>query len=130
MKALEENNIKIDYISGCSIGALIGGAYASGMPLEEIEKVAKQTNWKLMAKVFVPTLSLSSLINDKYLLEFLNTYFKGKNIGNLHIPFSAVATDMETGEMILMEKGSLVEAIRASISIPMMFSPWCIRDIN
>jgi len=123
LKAIEENRIRIDYISGSSIGALIGGAYASGISVEEIEKIALQTNWKLMAKVFSPTLSLSSLINTNYLSEFLNTIFKNKSFEELKIPFSAVATDIQTGKMVVLEKGDLATAIRASISVPVVFSP-------
>jgi len=123
LKALEENNIKIDYITGSSIGALIGGAYAMGMPVTEIEKIALQTDWKLMARLMSPTFSLSAILNDKYLSEFLSTYFKNKTFENLKIPFSAIATDIETGEMVVINGGELLTAIRASISIPMILSP-------
>ncbi len=123
LKALEENNIKIDYISGSSIGALIGGAYAMGMPVAEIEKIALQTDWKLMAKLMSPTFSLSAILNDKYLGEFLNTYFENKTFDDLKIPFSTIATDIETGEMVVINSGSLLTAIRASISIPIILSP-------
>lgn len=128
LKALEEKNIKIDYISGSSIGALIGGAYAMGMSVAEIEKIALQTDWKLMAKLMSPTLSLSALLNDKYLGEFLNTYFKDKAFDDLKIPFSAIATDIETGEMVVINSGSLLTAIRASISIPVVLSPVIYKD--
>jgi len=123
LKALEEKNIKIDYISGSSIGALIGGAYAMGMPVAEIEEIALQTDWKLMAKLMTPTFSLSAILNDKYLSEFLSTYFKDKTFENLKIPFSAIATDIETGEMVVINGGELLTAIRASISIPIVLSP-------
>ena len=123
LKAIEESAIKIDYIAGSSIGALIGGAYAIGMPVEEIEKIALQTNWKLMAKIFSPTISLSSLTNTNYLSEFLGTLFGNKTFNDLKIPFSAVTTDIQTGKMVVLDKGSLLLAIRASISIPIIFSP-------
>lgn len=123
LKAIEENEIKIDYISGSSIGALIGGAYAIGMSAQEIEDVALQTNWKLMAKIFSPALSLSSLVNTNYLSEFLSTWFGNKTFDDLKIPFSAVTADIQTGEMVVLEKGDLLSAIRASISIPILFSP-------
>ncbi len=123
LKAIDELGIQIDYISGSSIGALIGGAYASGIPIEKIEEVALQTDWKLMAKLLTPTLSLSSIVNDKYLMEFLNTYFEGITFDSLNIPFSSIATDIETGEMVVIEEGDLATAIRASISIPLIFSP-------
>ena len=123
LKALEEKNIKIDYIAGSSIGALIGGAYAMGMTVSEIENIALQTDWKLMAKLMSPTFSLSAILNDKYLSEFLSTYFKDKTFEELKITFAAVTTDIETGEMVVINSGELIKAIRASISIPMIFSP-------
>ena len=123
LKAIEEKGIQIDYISGSSIGALIGAVYAIGMPVEEIERIALQTNWKLMAKIFSPTLSLSSLVNANYLSEFLSTWFGNKTFNDLKIPFSAITTDIQTGKMVVIEKGDLLSAIRASISIPIIFSP-------
>lgn len=123
LKAIEEYGIKIDYISGSSIGALIGGAYAIGIPVNEIEKIALQTNWKLLSKLFSLTFSLSSLVNDSYVSEFLKTLFSDKTFNDLIIPFSAVTTDIQTGKMVVLEKGDLLSAIRASISIPLLFSP-------
>ncbi|MEN6510400.1 MAG: patatin-like phospholipase family protein [Chloroherpetonaceae bacterium] len=123
LKAIEEKGIKLDYISGCSFGALIGGAYAIGVPVEEIENIALKTNWKLMAKIFTPTLSLSSLVNTNYLSEFLSTWFGNKTFDDLIIPFSAVTTDIQTGKMVVLEQGDILTAIRASISVPVLFSP-------
>ncbi len=123
LKAIEENGIKIDYISGSSIGALIGGAYAMGMSVGEIEDIALKTNWKLMAKIFSPTISLTSLVNTKYLTELLSTWFGNNTFDDLKISFSAVTADIQTGEIVVLEKGDLLSAIRASISIPILFSP-------
>jgi NTE family protein len=123
LKALEEKNIKIDYISGSSIGALIGAAYAMGMPVAEIEKIALQTNWKLMAKIFLPTLSLSAIINDKYLGKFLYSVFGDKKFEDLKIPLSVIATDIDSGKMTVISSGNLLIAVRASLSLPMLFSP-------
>jgi NTE family protein len=123
LKAIEEKGIKISYISGTSIGALIGGAYAAGFSVEEIEKIALQTDWKLMAKLFSPTLPLRSLVNTNYLSEFLNTLYGNKSFEDLTIPFSAVATDIQTGKMVVIEDGDLLTAVRASISMPLVFSP-------
>ncbi len=123
LKAIEEKGITISYISGCSIGALIGGAYASGSSVEEIEKIALQTDWKLMAKLFSPTLPISSLINANYLTEFLNTLYGNKTFEDLKIPFSAIATDIQTGKMVVIDNGDLITAIRASISIPIVLTP-------
>jgi len=123
LKAIEERGIKIDYISGCSIGALIGAAYAMGMTVEEIENIALQTNWKLMAKMFSPTFSFSALINDNYINEFFYTWFGDTTFDQLKIPFSTIATDIQTGKMVVLDKGNLLRAVRASISVPLVLSP-------
>ncbi len=123
LKAIEEKGIKISYISGTSMGALIGGAYALGFSVEELEKIALQTDWKLMAKLFSPTFPVSSLMNTSYLTEFLNTLYGNKTFEDLRIPFSAIATDIQTGKMVVIDNGDLLTAIRASISMPIVFSP-------
>jgi NTE family protein len=123
LKAIEEKGIKISYISGTSMGALIGGAYALGFSVEELEKIALQTDWKLMAKLFSPTLPVSSLMNTSYLTEFLNTLYGNKTFEDLRIPFSAIATDIQTGKMVVIDRGDLLTAIRASCSMPLVCSP-------
>lgn len=123
LKALDEFDIKIDYVSGASIGALIGAAYAMGMPWREMEQIALRTDWKLMARVFSPTLSLSFLTNDRYLNEFLYGIFGTKTFNDLKIPLSVVTADIETGKMVVFRSGSLLKAVRASISLPIIFSP-------
>jgi len=123
LNALEEKNISIDYISGSSIGALIGAAYAMGMPISEMENIAQKTDWKLMARIFLPTLSLSAIVNDKYLSEFLYSLFGDKNFEDLKIPLSVITTDIESGKMVVLNSGNLLKAVRASMSLPMLFSP-------
>jgi NTE family protein len=123
LKAIEEKGIKISYISGTSMGALIGGAYALGLSVEELEKIALQTDWKLMAKLFSPTFPVSSLMNTSYLTEFLNTLYGNKTFEDLRIPFSAIATDIQTGKMVVLDMGDLLTAIRASCSMPLVCSP-------
>ena len=123
LKALEELEIKIDYICGSSIGALIGASYSAGIPISEIENIALETDWKLMAKLLLPSLSLSSFVNDKYLNDFLKARFHNMTFNDCKIPFSAIATDLETGEMLNINSGKLIDAVRTSISIPMLFSP-------
>jgi NTE family protein len=123
LKAIEERGIKISYISGTSMGALIGGAYALGLSVEELEKIALQTDWKLMAKLFSPTFPVSSLMNTSYLTEFLNTLYGNKTFEDLRIPFSAIATDIQTGKMVVIDSEDLLTAIRASCSMPLVCSP-------
>ena len=94
-----------------------------GMQLSEIENIALKTDWKLMAKIFLPTLSLSAIVNDKYVGEFLYSLFGDKDFEDLKIPFSVITTDIDSGQMVVLESGNLLKAVRASISLPMLFSP-------
>ncbi len=129
IKALEEAGIQVDFISGSSMGALIGAAYASGIPIDTLEKVAVDTDWKTVAKLLIPGFSTSGLIDGKRVKEFLYTLYGDKKIENLPIPYAATAADISTGKLYVINKGSLLEAVRASISIPIVFTPVKHKDI-
>ena len=123
LKLLEEVDIKIDYIAGSSIGAMIGGAYAAGISINEIADIAIKTDLASSVKYFLPTISKSGLITGTKVKEFLKDIVGDIEIENLEIPFAATATDIFTGQEIDFNKGNLVEAIRASISVPIIFQP-------
>ena len=129
IKLLEEMDVKIDFIAGSSIGALIGGAYASGLSIKEIEDIALESDLTSTAKLFSPGFGKSGLVTGSKVQEFLTSILGNKNIEDLPIPFTAVATDIITGEEIHFNKGDLVEAIRASISIPIVFQPVILNNI-
>jgi len=123
IKVLEENNIPIDFIAGSSIGAMIGGAYASGLSIKEIEAIALSTNWrKVFFVLFEPKLR-QGLIGGEKVKKFIESYIDGKDFKDCKIPFVAVATDLRTGEAVILDKGKMASAIRASVSIPLVFKP-------
>jgi len=124
LKVLEEKKIPVDAIIGCSMGALIGGAYAAGVTPLQMENIACETNWLRVAKLFLPRhFQQEGLIDGSRIEEFLVALVGEQNIENLSIPFAAIATDIWTGEEIVLQNGSLVKAIRASTSFPFLFSP-------
>ncbi|MCK4358931.1 MAG: patatin-like phospholipase family protein [Candidatus Cloacimonetes bacterium] len=123
LKLLEEMGIKIDFIAGSSIGALIGGVYSTGISIEEIEDIALKIDLVSTAKLFSPGFGKSGLVTGIKVKKFLTSKLGEREIENLKIPFVAVATDIITGREIIFNKGNLVEAIRASISIPIVFQP-------
>ncbi len=124
LKVLEEKNIPIDIVVGTSMGALIAGAYAAGLSPKQMEEIACETNWLRVAKLFFPRrLPREGLLDGKRIEEFIIALVGEQKIENLKIPFAAVATDIWTGEEIVLQSGSLVKAIRASISFPFLFSP-------
>ena len=123
LQFLEEADIKINYIAGSSIGAMIGGAYAAGISINEIADIAIKTDLASSVKYFLPTISKSGLISGIKVKEFLRNVVGDIDIEDLKIPFAATATDIFTGQEIDFNKGNLVEAIRASISVPIIFQP-------
>jgi len=123
IKLLEEMDIKIDYIAGSSIGAMIGGVYAAGISINEIEDIALKTDLASSVKYFLPTISKSGLISGLKVTEFLKNVVGDIDIEDLEISFAATATDILTGQEIDFKNGNLVEAIRASISVPIIFQP-------
>lgn len=129
IKALEEAGIQVDFISGSSMGALVGAAYASGVPIDTLEKIAFDTDWKIAAKLFVPGLSTSGLVDGKRVKEFLYSIYGDLKIEDCPIPFASTAADISTGKLYIINKGSLLEAVRASISIPIVFTPVKHKDI-
>ncbi len=123
IKVLEENNIPIDFIAGSSIGAMIGGFYAAGLDIKEIEKIALSVSWrKVFSTLFEPSFK-KGLIGGEKVKTFIESHINGKNFEDCRIPFVAVATDLKTGEVVPLNKGEMAQAIRASASIPLVFKP-------
>jgi NTE family protein len=123
MKALVENDIPIDLIVGSSAGAFFGGLYASMGKVGEIEKLARGVTNKDVVRVLADPSWGGGLIKGEKTLKYLNNLFEGKNFDDLKIPFAAVATDMKTAESAIFRRGSVADAVRASISIPFVYSP-------
>ncbi|MCF7884933.1 MAG: patatin-like phospholipase family protein [Candidatus Marinimicrobia bacterium] len=124
LKAFEEADIKPAVISGTSAGAIIGGMYCSGMSIEEIEEIALSIDRMKTFNLFTPTIKRGALIKDDNILNFFREHLGDTKIEDLDIPFVAVSVDIESGETVYMNKGSLIGAIRASISIPGIFPPF------
>ncbi len=122
IRALEDAGIKIDCVAGTSIGALIGSVYASGK-LGDLEKVYLDYDWKKIAYFFDIVFPKSGLIDGNKVADFVREYVHAETIEHLPMPFRAVATDIGTGEEITMDQGDVIEAVRASLSVPGIFTP-------
>ncbi|MGC8651215.1 MAG: patatin-like phospholipase family protein [Minisyncoccia bacterium] len=124
IKVLVQNNIPIDFIAGSSIGALIGGLYAVYQNPNKIEDIINQFSYRDFIKIFADIdLRVRGLIKGEKAMQFLEKTVGNINIEDLPIPFRAVATDINTGEAIIFDQGNLIEAIRASGSVPVIFRP-------
>ncbi len=152
LKVLEEVDMPIDYITGTSMGSVVGGLYAIGYDAEELKDIALETNWnRLFAdEVARRNLPLEEKIWDGQFVGSLPIDEEGMRLPTgvmgghkvtvllsrlswsvhqiddfteLPIPFAAIATDIETGEAVVLDSGYLPEALRASIAIPSIFQP-------
>jgi len=122
MRALKRHGIEPTIISGTSMGALIGGAYLTGK-LDEVEEWAYQlTKFKVLSYLDFRVKS-SGLIGGERLTRLMFNTFGDIRVEDISHPFIAIATDLVTGHEVWMRKGSLVDAMRASFSLPGIFPP-------
>ncbi len=152
LKSLDKSGVRVDYIVGTSMGCIIGALYSTGYSGKEIEQIVMDQNWtdlfddkpsrkyipmyeKDESEKYVGSFNLSSdksflpsgIISGQKLYELfakLTWNYEGvKDFRKLPIPVFCVATNLENGEQVILDKGSLAESMRASMSIPTIFSP-------
>ncbi|MGO4913466.1 patatin-like phospholipase family protein [Leeuwenhoekiella sp. W20_SRS_FM14] len=157
LKEIEAAGVKIDYIGGTSMGAIIGGLYAAGYNAHQLDSIFNVVNFDKLIQDNLPRSAQSfyeradaekyaiSLPFDHFKISFPSALSKGQNIYNLFtelthhvqevndfselsIPFFCVATDAEKGQAIILDKGCLPEAITASGALPSLFSPVIVDD--
>lgn len=122
IEELQRRGYTITSIAGASAGALVGGIFAAG-GMEAFKQWLVQLDpVQVMAQVDI-SFSRNSLVKGQKIMETIQKRVPEVMIEDLPIPFTAVATDLYTGEEVVFREGPLFEAIRASISIPSMFSP-------
>ena len=126
IEELESHGYHISSIAGCSMGALIGGVYAAGK-LKEFREWMKTIYRKKMIELTDFSFSINHLAKGTRIIEAIMEFVPDMAIEDLPIPYCAVATDLKAGREVIFNKGSLFEAIRASISIPSFYKP-VLRD--
>jgi len=123
IKVLKENNIPIDYIAGTSAGAIVGGIYARNRDISDAEQLVRGLGYRDLIRIFFdPRLHLG-LLRGRNAISFLEKYISDIKIEDLQIPFRAVASDIQTGKVVVFDKGKLSLAMRASSSVPFVFEP-------
>jgi NTE family protein len=154
LKVLEENHVPVDAIAGTSMGAVVGGLYASGLSAKEIERVMTSVDWQdaFLDRPGRSDLNFRRKLEDQNFLVKFPLGLKGRrfrlprglvqgqkltqilrgltlpvaqiqSFDDLAIPFRAIATDIVTGDRVIIERGDLTTAMRASLSAPGVFSP-------
>ena len=122
LEVLAERGYEVTAVAGTSIGALVGGVYAAGRLAEFKEWLLSLDTRKVFALVDW-SLSMSHLVKGEKIIEAIKEVVPDVQIEDMALPFSAIATDLYTGEEVIFDKGDLFSAIRASMSIPSLFKP-------
>lgn len=158
LKAIEEAGIRVDYIGGTSMGAIVGGLYASGYSANQLDSIFNVVDFNTLIQDNIPRSAKTfyekdesekyavTLPFDNFQIGFPSGLSKGQNVynliskltahvGTIHdfdklpIPFFCIATNVETGKMVVLDKGYLPRAITASGALPSLFSPVVIDDM-
>lgn len=122
IRALEEAGISPQIVCGTSIGALVGAAYAAG-ELDHLERWVGDLRWQAVVGLLDVTMG-SGLIQGGKLVDFFRQQFSDRNIDQLERAFACVATDLASGREIWLREGSLIDAVRASIALPGLLTPF------
>jgi NTE family protein len=158
IKAIEDAGVRIDYIGGTSMGAIIGALYASGYSAKQLDSIFNKVDFSTLIQDDIPRSAKTfyekeeaekyalTLPFDKFQVGFPSGLSKGQNVYNLlskltahvnsikdfsklPIPFFCVATNVETGQEVILDKGYLPRAVTASGALPSLFSPVSIGDM-
>ena len=136
-KVLEKEGIHFDMIVGCSGGSIYASAMAMGYPLDEVvektkllwnKSITEKRNWRALASVLLPGVfkfdNRFSMMSDAPMLSRFRSVFGEKTFADAKIPLYIMTTDFETGEAVVQHEGQIVEALRASVAIPYIWSAW------
>lgn len=122
LQVLDENNIRPDIVTGTSIGSLVGACYVAGK-LEDLEKIARGMNWHRMIRLADIQVGKNGFLAGAPIVSLLRKHLGSIRIEDLDRPYAAVAADLVSGDEVVFHDGDIVEAIRASIAIPGVFTP-------
>lgn len=123
LEALEEHHIPLHYLAGSSIGAYVAAIYAGG-GLKSLKQFALSMDWRKVLSYVDVVFPKSGFLDGKKVAELYRMHTSAETFSDLDIPLTIVATDLDTGEQVLLDSGNLVEAIRASISVPGVLTPY------
>jgi NTE family protein len=124
LKILEKNNIKLDFICGVSMGALIASAYACGMSVEEMEEEATSLNKRTaIRKLLDLSNPKRSLLKGRKTKNAIQEFVRNKNFSDCRIPLEIITTNLATGDEYIINRGKVADAVLASLSVPGIFPP-------
>lgn len=121
LMALEEAGIRAEVVTGTSVGSIVGAFVAAGWSCAEISEITKHLNWRGMARVAAPW--RGGWISFYKLEQFVDRQLNYAEFDDLKLPFAAVATDLITGNPVVINKGSVAHAVHASSAVPGVVVP-------
>jgi NTE family protein len=124
IKVLDEIGVRPDIIVGASMGSLVGGFYAAGFTGKRMEEIAVQVDKRKKGWLFPIRLNKRGFIDGRRVLKYLTGHLGATKIEDLPLKYAALATDIENRIELVINRGSLVSAIRSSIAIPVVFTPF------
>jgi len=127
LQTLVKNNIPIDYIAGCSIGGWIGAHYALYQDIDKLTEATVLNKKEKLTALLEPTLR-GGLVRGEKLTVLFRKYFGDIEFKDLKIPLQIVATDLVSGDRVIFTEGRVVDALRASMSVPYIFAPFVKDD--
>ena len=123
IRVLHQEGIPIDLIAGTSAGAIMGAVYAWHQDINLMKEHALDPNWKKTGFMVDPSFPKTGFIKGRKIKNLLSSFLGGNiRFSDLKIPFACVATDIDTGEEVVIDSGSVTDALRATISIPGIFT--------
>lgn len=123
IKALEEDGIKPDYITGCSMGSVVGAGYAKGLSVDDMMNIVSKLKTTKLVDLSAMPLSRLALLRGNKMHKLLVSSLGNVTFGELKIPFRCVASDLYSGRVVTLSSGSVAQAVRASSSMPTVFPP-------
>ena len=127
IEALEEHGLDVEMVAGTSVGALIGGLWASGLSGREIEALSRDADWENVGDV---SGSWEGLMSNRKLRDELTGIFRRRPIETWPRRFGAVATDLSNGHRRILMAGDGAQAIQASTAVPVLFAPVTIDHVR
>ncbi len=122
LRVIEREGIPVDLITGTSIGAIVGALYAQGKKADEILEIARDFGTHRLSYLVDMSLPRTGLVKGKKLEDKLAQLYEGAKFTDLKLPFKCMATDLDTGKVVVMDKGLVWTAVRASISLPVILA--------
>ena len=122
IRAMEARGIKPDIVCGSSVGALVGGAYAAG-DLDKLEEWVTGLAWTTILRLMDLTWKGGLISGNRLFNVFRSSLFEKRDIADLPVRFGAVATELATGREVWLQRGDLLDAVRASCAMPGLFAP-------